>query len=86
MDVNARQTVPLNADTITSHIYEDGAACIELGTRYNAAQSVLIWVGKPPEANLGEEAAALRKLAQVASDLAGHLDRRAAAAEAEVTS
>jgi len=80
MNVSMRHWVPLDAGNITSHVYDVGEAYLELGTRTSAEQSVLIWVGKEG-ADLGEEAAALRKLAQVASDLAGHLDRRSVVAE-----
>jgi hypothetical protein len=76
MKVMTTQSAALTADNITTYMYEDGQAYIELGTDTTAGQSILIWVGKN-EGDAAEEAAALRKLAQVASELADVLERRA---------
>jgi hypothetical protein len=79
MKINVSQWAPLSADKITSHQYWDGTAYIELGTSTTPGQAILLWVGKN-EGDAAEEAAALRKLAQVAAKLANVLDRRAVTA------
>jgi hypothetical protein len=76
MNITVTQWAPLSADNITTHMYEDGTAYIELGTRTTPGQEILLWVGKS-EGDAAKEAAALRKLAQVAAELADVLERRA---------
>jgi hypothetical protein len=75
MRINIDQSAGLTADNIGSHVYDDGSAYLELGTRFAVHQSILIWVGKE-DADLAEEAQALRKLAEVACDLAAGLESR----------
>jgi hypothetical protein len=74
--IHIDQSAGLTPGNITSHVYDDGSAYLELGTRTVLYQSILIWVGQDG-ADLGEEARALRKLAEVASDLAAGLEHRA---------
>ena len=76
MRISVDQSVELTPGNITSHVYDDGAAYLELGTERTIHQSVTIWVGKSG-ADLSEEAQALRKLAELASELAAGLERRA---------
>ncbi|MGA2826524.1 MAG: hypothetical protein ABSF03_10410 [Streptosporangiaceae bacterium] len=76
MRISVDQSMELTPGNITSHVYDDGAAYLELGTGLTVHQSITIWVGKSG-ADLGEEARALRKLAEVASELAAGLERRA---------
>jgi hypothetical protein len=80
MNISVSQSAELTADNITSHVYDDAesGAYIELGTGLTGRQSILIWVGRG-EANLSEEARALRKLAEIACDLAAGLEARTAA-------
>ena len=70
MRIHVDQSVDLTPDGITSHVYDNGEAYLQLGT-----VSILIWVGRA-RADLAEDARAVRKLAEVASDLAAGLERR----------
>jgi hypothetical protein len=76
MRINIYQSAHLTPGNITSHVYDDGSAYLELGTGSTVGQSILIWAGRDG-ADLGEEARALRKLAEVASGLAAGLESRA---------
>jgi hypothetical protein len=76
MRIHVDQSVEMTPGSITSHVYDDGEAYLEVGTGGTVGQSIMIWVGKSG-ADLGEEARALRKLAEVASELAAGLERRA---------
>jgi hypothetical protein len=76
MRIHVDQSAELTPDSIRSHVYDDGEAYLELGTGRTVPQHIMIWVGKDG-ADLGEEARALRKLAEVASELAAGLERRA---------
>ncbi|HUK73792.1 MAG TPA: hypothetical protein VLW50_34455 [Streptosporangiaceae bacterium] len=77
MKLAATQSARLEAVNITSHVNKDGLACLDLGTGSTAGQSILIWAGGP-DADLAGDAAALLKLARVASDLADGLKQRLA--------
>jgi hypothetical protein len=74
--IHVDQSAELTAGRITHHVFDDGSAYLELGTDRTIGQSILIWAGRD-DADLAEEARALRKLAEVASDLAAGLERRA---------
>ena len=76
MRISVDQSVELTPGNITSHVYDDGSAYLELGTRGTVHQSITIWVGRG-DADPGDEARALRKLAEAASELAAGLERRA---------
>jgi hypothetical protein len=76
MRIYVDHSAELTSSSITHHVYDDGSAYLELGTDRTAGQNIMIWVGKPG-ADLAEEARALRKLAEVASDLAAGLENRA---------
>lgn len=81
MNIHVDQSAGLAPDSITSHVYDNGSAYLELGTRGVAGQSILIWAGTKGT-DPAEEAQALRKLAEVASELADGLERRAGRGEA----
>ena len=74
--INVRQSVDLTADGITSHVYEDGSAYLELGTDNKVGQSIDIWVGRE-KSDPAEDARMLRRLAEVANELAAGLESRA---------
>jgi len=79
MNINVSQSVGLTPDSITSHVYGNGEAYLQLGTDSTIGQSIMIWAGKDG-ADLGEDARALRTLAEVASELAAGLEPRAGGA------
>jgi len=74
MRIDADQSMELMPGSITSHVYDDGSAYLDLSDS-TIRQSITIWVGKDA-ALLAEEARALRKLADLASSLAAGLERR----------
>ena len=76
MRINIDQGVALTPDSIQPYVYPDGSAYIELGTGSMIGQSILIWAGTEGTDPV-EEARALRKLAEVATELAAGLDLRA---------
>jgi hypothetical protein len=75
VNINVSQSIDLTPDSITSHVYDNGEAYLQLGTDRTIGQSIMIWAGKPG-ADRAEEARALRKLAEVASELAAGLEPR----------
>ena len=76
MRIHVGQNIALTPDSIQSYGYPDGSVYIELGTDGRIGQSILIWAGTEGT-NPVEEARALRKLAEVASELAAALENRA---------
>ena len=73
MNIHAAQSVNLTPDSITSHVYSNGEAYLQLGTDRAIGQSIMIWAGKDG-ADRAKDAQALRKLAEVASELAAGLE------------
>jgi hypothetical protein len=78
MRIHADQSIELTPGNIASHVYDDGSAYLELGAGA-VYHSILIWLGRG-DADLAEEARALRKLAEVAAELAAGLESRAGGA------
>ena len=76
MRIHVDQSVEMTPGSITSHVYDDGEAYLEVGTGGTVGQSIMIWAGKDG-ADRAKDARALRKLAEVASELADGLESRA---------
>ena len=74
MKISSDHSSDLTARDITSNVYDDGSAYLDFGLV--PRQNITIWVGKDG-ADLAEEARALRKLAEVATELAAGLEDRA---------
>ena len=74
MKIHSDHSADLIANGFTSHVYDDGSAYLDFGL--SPGQNITIWAGKAG-ADLAQEAGALRKLAEVALNLAAGLDLRA---------
>lgn len=71
--IHIDQQVDLTADNISSHVYGDGSAYLDLGSRGLVFQNLMIWIAKKGD-DPAEDARMLRRLAEVASGLADHLE------------
>ena len=80
--INASISITPDPESIRHHIYDDGAAFIDLTASFSPTASVQLWVGRQG-ADLPADAAALRKLAAAATEVAAHLERRRVQLERE---